>query len=447
VTRTADRLATLSALLALALAAGCHRPEPAPEPDTSAEAPPLTVVKPARKTLSHHIDQPGEIQAFEQAPLYARITGYVSKVHKDIGDPVEKDDILAEVSVPEKDEELAQKKALVTQASAQVDQARKRHEAASAALKSAGARVKEAEASKERVVAERRRAESQYQRLKSSRSVVPTETVEEARLGADAARAAVAEVEAKVTSAEAAKAESKANESQAEADIAVAQARLRVYQADERRMAALVAYAKLRAPFAGFVTGRGVDAGHLVQPAPPGGGGKPVFMVSRIDPVRIFVDVPEEDAVLITDRTPAKVRVQALKGESFEGHVRRSAWALDPKARTLRTEIDLPNPGGRLRPGMYAFARITVTGKNVLAVPASAVVVHGEEAFCFLLREGKAVRTPVRVGLREGKFVQVVVKRKPGKKEAWEAFTGEEEVIANPPPGLADGQAVTATRP
>jgi multidrug efflux pump subunit AcrA (membrane-fusion protein) len=67
------------------------------------------------------------------------------------------------------------------------------------------------------------------------------------------------------------------------------------------------------------------------------------------------------------------VRVQALGGEEFRGQVKRSAWALDPKGRMLRTEIDLPNPGGRLRPGMYAYAAITVEHTGVLAVPAAAV--------------------------------------------------------------------------
>ena len=74
--------------------------------------------------------------------------------------------------------------------------------------------------------------------------------------------------------------------------------------------------------------------------------------------------------------------------------MRRSAWSLDPKSRTLRTEIDLKNPGERLRPGMYAYAVLTVEHADVWTVPAAALVTQGEQAFCYLVEDGKAVRTP-----------------------------------------------------
>jgi RND family efflux transporter MFP subunit len=423
------------ALLAVLLAAGCHKSTPAaPEGGQSPAAQSVTVVKPAYKTLVRKVEQPGEIEADEQAPIYARIAGYVVKVNKDIGDRVEKDEVLIELSVPERDEELNQKKALVAQAGSQVEHATKVHEAATA-------KVKEMQSARLRVVAERRRTDSQYERLKGSRSVVPTETVDEARLSAEAARAAVGEVDAKIKSAE-------AEEARAKADIAVAKARLGVAKADEGQTGAMLGYAKLRAPFAGVLTRRKVDPGHLVQPAQAGARGEPLLVVSRLDPVRIYVDVPEEDADLIADGIPASVRVLALKGEVFQGKVRRSAWALDAKARTLRTQIDLPNPGGRLRPGMYAYATITVTRENVLAVPATAVQTMADHStVCFLVREGKAARTPVRIGIKDGQSVQLMKKRKPGKDEAWEDFTGDEEVIANPPAGLTDGQAVTVAKP
>jgi RND family efflux transporter MFP subunit len=425
--RPRSRLFGVLVLAATALA-GCHRAGPHADGEQPAVGPlALTVVKPARKTLARKVEQPGEIEADEQAPLYARVAGYVSKVAKDIGDPVETGEVLVELSVPERDEELIQK-ALVVSAEALVEHATKVHEAA-------GAKVKEMQSARVRAVAERRRTESQFERLKGSGSVVTADAVDEARLGAEAAKAAVGEVDAKIKSAE-------AEEARARADIAVAKAKLGVAKADEGQAAAMLGFAKLRAPFKGVVTRRKVDPGHLVQPAQAGARGEPLLVVSRIDPVRIYVDVPEEDAELIVDGTPAVVRIQALKGESFVGTVRRSAWALDARSRTLRTEIDLPNPGGRLRPGMYSYATLTVTREDALTVPSSAVVPQADHtSVCFLVREGKAVRTPIRVGVRDGHFTQILKKRGKG---AWEDFTGEEEVISDPPPGLADGQAVTA---
>jgi RND family efflux transporter MFP subunit len=411
----------------------------------------VKIVKPVRKTLSHKIEQPGEIQAFARTPIRARISGYVLSVAKDIGDPVAKDDVLAELSVPEMDEELNQKKALVKQAEARLEQARKLADAAAAHLESAKAKVKEAEASRLRAAAERLRAESQYERMKKSSSVISRDAIDETRLGAEAARAAVAEVEAKVKSAEAAQRESAAKLATAKADIGVAEANLRVARAAEGRVAALVGYATLKAPFAGVVTRRHIDEGHLLHPSEGNDKGEPVFVVAQTDPVRIFVDVPENDAVLITDGARAVVRVQALKGQEFSGTVTRSAWSLDPRSRTLRTEIDLPNPNvrdaagrlqpGRLRPGMYAYATITVERANVLAVPASAVVTQGDHSFCYRLEGDKAVRTPIQVGFRDGDRIEVV-KKTVGKEGGWVDFTGEEEVIVNAA-GLSDGQAVS----
>jgi multidrug resistance efflux pump len=143
--------------------------------------------------------------------------------------------------------------------------------------------------------------------------VISGEAVEETRLGAEAARAALIRAS---TSASAARAESDARQAKARADVAVTVARLRVAQADARRMATLLGYAKLRAPFTGVVTCRKVDSGHFLQSSTAGPKGEPVFVVARADPVRIFVDVPENDAVLVGDGTRAVVRVQALRGRS-----------------------------------------------------------------------------------------------------------------------------------
>jgi membrane fusion protein (multidrug efflux system) len=164
--------------------------------------------------------------------------------------------------------------------------------------------------------------------------------------------------------------------------------------------------------------------------------------------VRIFVDVPEDAAVLVNDGVKAVVSVEALKGEQFKAKVTRSAWALTPKdkERTLRTEIDVDNPDGRLRPGMYAYAAIMVEHANVLTLPASAVVTQGEQTFCYRVEDGKAVRVPIKVGFRDGEFVEVGKKQKAGKEGGWEDCTGEEEIIATGAAALTDGQAVVVPR-
>jgi RND family efflux transporter MFP subunit len=430
------------------LTAGCNRPAgdtpAAGQSQGSAAVPEVKVVKPVRKSLSHTVAQPGEIQAYYQTPIYARIPGYVDQVFKDIDDRVEEGDILAELSVPEMDEELVQKEALVGQARVEIEQAKKVLASAEADVESAAAKVKEAEASRERVNAEERRAESQYERLQKSSKVLTPENVEEAKLGFEAAKAAVAEVEAKVGSAKAERVSREAKRDKARADLRAARSHLRVMEADRDRYAELVNYARLRAPFAGVVTRRKVDPGHSVQPVGGGAQGEALFVVARTDTMRVFVDVPENDAVLVAKGTPAVVSVQALNGEEFPGEVTRTSFALDTtKERVLRAEIDLKNPAGRLRPGMYAYATIKAEHPNALTVPASAVVTQGEQNFCYRVEGGKAVRTPVRVGFRDGQLVELLKKKGAGPEGRWEDFSGEEEIITSIPSSLSDGQAVT----
>jgi RND family efflux transporter MFP subunit len=411
----------------------------------------VTLVRPSRQTLHRTIEQPGAIEAFEQTPIYAKIAGYVLKVHVDIGDRVRKDDLLAQLWVPEMVEELKRKESLIGQAQAAIEQARKILAAAEANIKSAQALVREARSARRQAQAEYERYQSQFSRFEQAakKGVIESDALDESRFRRAAAQAALDVVEAKINSAEALEIESEAKRDKAQADVHVALALLKVAQADRDQMKATLDYANLSAPFDGVVTRRSVDTRHFVQPA-AASSGESLFVVAQMDPVRIFVDVPEADASLVSDGALAVVRVQALQGQEFAGKVTRSSWSLDPKARTLRTEIDLPNPQGRLRPGMYANATIRIENPNALTLPASALVTQGEQTFCFRVEGGKAIRTPIRIGMRSGKVVEVIRKQsgaaKPGEENRWEDWTGEEEIVAADAASLRDGQEVIVSR-
>src|SRR5262245_1070614 len=152
--------------LLLALAVGCGRPSAAARPAGGAppapSAPAVAVVKPERHTLGRTVEQPGTVEAFEEAPLVAKIAGYVREVNVDIGDRVRKGDVLAELWVPEMEEEVKQKKALVTQAEAEVAQAEAALKAAEAGIETAAAQVQEAEAGRKRAQANYERWRSEY---------------------------------------------------------------------------------------------------------------------------------------------------------------------------------------------------------------------------------------------------------------------------------------------
>ena len=139
------------------------------------------------------------------------------------------------------------------------------------------------------------------------------------------------------------------------ADVRAAKLRVDVAKADSSEAEAMLSYAKIRAPYDGVVTSQG-QHGRFVQPT--SGKGDWLFQVARLDPVRVVIAVPEADAELVKEKSEVKLTVQALPGSNLIGTVARTSWVLESGSRTLRTEIDLPNKDGRLRPGMYVYAQI-----------------------------------------------------------------------------------------
>jgi RND family efflux transporter MFP subunit len=393
----------------------------------------VSAVSPQRKALRLVVEQPGAVQAYEQAQLFARVPGYVrlsydseGRIASDIGKEVKAGDVLAELVVPELEEETKQKQALVRQTLAEVDQADKAREAAKANVTVSEAGVTEAQAFYDRWESESKRMAN----LARS-GVVDTQAREETLNQFKAGQG-------KLNSARAVVQKTKADHDKAEADVRAVKARLDVAHADARRMEAMLAYGKIRAPFAGVVTARKVSTGAFVQP----GGGKDdyLFTVARMDPVRVVVAVPEADAELVRDGAEVNLSVQALPGAALPGKVARTAWALEPAARTLRVEIDLPNKEGRLRPGMYVYAHLVCPQPSMWTLPVSAVQREGDSAYCFLIEGNKAVRVQVRPGRGDGQVVQGPGYRKVGAS-AWTEWTGSEKVAARAV-GLNDGDAV-----
>jgi RND family efflux transporter MFP subunit len=238
----------------------------------------------------------------------------------------------------------------------------------------------------------------------------------------------------------------------ARADVVVAQERLEVARKNHELAKTLLDYSKVLAPFDGVVTQRNVDTGHFVQPA-TGVKADALFVVARTDRMRVRVEVPEADADWVSQDTSVTIRVPALKTYQYRGKVTRTSWSLDRTARTLLAETEVPDADGRLRPGMYAYAALTAERPNVLALPAAAVLTEGDvtggyRTFCFVVKDGKAWRTPVEVGARDSQWVEVLKKQaRPGESARWEDFTGREEVALGNLSGLTDGQPVSISAP
>jgi HlyD family secretion protein len=427
-----------AALLGAVGCGGNSKGSPAPGTDSAVPASAaVRVVTPERKTITRTIRQPGAIQAFEQTPIFAKIPGYVKEFHVDIGDIVQKGSLLAELWVPEMVSELKLKKE-------QVQQATKALATAQAQVATAQAQVQEAEAGLSRAEANHNYWKGQSARFTElvKDSVLDRQTQEETLNKYQAAAAALTEARARIASAKALQQEKERARDKAEVDI-------RAAEADRQRQADLVGYARLLAPYDGVVTRRNINTSDFVQ-APTGGKGEPLYVVERRDIMRIFVEVPETDAVWVRKGAEAHVRVQALQGREFTGKVDRTSYALDRTTRTLLTEIDLPNPQDQLRPGMYAYASITIQHRDVLTLPLSAIVTEGDvnvgyQTFCCIVEDGRIKRTQIEVGARNDQLVEVLKKRvpeaRPGDGPRWEDFNGTEQVAARAT-GLSDGQAI-----
>ena len=151
--------------------------------------------------------------------------------------------------------------------------------------------------------------------------------------------------------------------------------------------------------------------------------------------VRAQVAVPELEAASVRVGQPVRLTTESLPGKKFEGGVSRISYALEDATRTMLVEADLTNPDLTLRPGMYATIKVGVEKHaDVMLVPVEALVMEKANAFTFVAVEGKAKKTPIKIGFNDGVRVEVA-----------SGLTGNEAVILVGKMTLAEGVAINAT--
>ncbi len=419
----------MAGLLVLTLA-GCR--QEAPATDTKPATRRVTVDTPKVKDLIRECEQPGRLEAYEQTPIHSRVTGYVRSVLVDIGDQVKSGQSLVELHVPDLKEQVRQKEAREQESVAFTAQAKAAIASAEAMVETARALLVESQAASQRTDAELARSKSDFERTEqlANTSAVSPKIVDEAQSVYHAAAASKKESQAKIQSQEALLREAQAKVEQSEADLETAMARSKTIAAELAEARAMLEYANLRSPFDGVVTERHVHTGHLVEPGRQES--KPLLVVSRIDPIRVLVDVPEIDAALVDVGDQAVLRIQSLGSKVVNAEVSRVSWALHETSRTLRAELDLPNPAGILRPGMYAYARIILDeSPQALTLPTSALKLEGTQAYCFVVKAGRVHRTNVELGLRAAKESSIKA-----------GLTPTDQVVISGIDTLSDGQPV-----
>lgn len=389
-----------------------------------ATAIPIVPVVTPRRVVEAGVTLPGNIEGGQQTAIQARTNGYIRKIYVDIGQPVKRGQVLADIDSPD----LAQQ---ISQAQAQTAQSRSAEGQAVAALAHSRQQLQVQRAEVTQQEAELRQAQANFKRLWAlyGQGYV-------ARQDAETQYTAVQTSKANVQSAKAAVRAAEADVASAQKGVTLAQAAVRAALANQRRFEVLGSFTRVTAPFDGVITARNVDEGALVGSGgsagttngggtgttggsagggPSSGLGNPtssagLFQIANSTTVKIHVQVPEIFAPSVQIGASARITVRELPGQVFNGKVNQSAGAIDPTTRTLRAEIDIPNPTRALLPGMYARVRLTPANPpSALRVPDSALVIDAQGTRVAVVTPDNRVHfQDIRIGRDFGTEAEVV---------------------------------------
>jgi RND family efflux transporter MFP subunit len=383
---------------------------------------PVSVASPRRSDGPIDLVLPSNIQAIEEATIYARTNGYVRERSVDIGDRVAAGKVLAQIDTPELDQELSQARAALAQTRSALAQARASYTQAQATLNQSRAGLEQSKANESfaRVTADR------FGKLERE-ELVAHQDADEKRTALAAASATTAVSQANVDAME-------ANLGALEASVEAARANVAASEANVQRLMALQSFQRVEAPFAGTITARGVDRGALITSG-SGNGATWLFRIAHVENLRIFVNVPQTFVRSITPGQDVRVLVAEFPTRAFVGKIASTAGALDPTSRTLLTEVRLRNDDHALMPGMYAQVKFSlVPADSVWVVPATAVIARSAGPQVVDVRRDSTVRyLGVQLGRDLGQTVEVVA-----------GLNGSERLVLSPPDGLKDGMRVAA---
>ncbi|MEX0726427.1 MAG: efflux RND transporter periplasmic adaptor subunit, partial [Planctomycetaceae bacterium] len=367
-------------------------------------------VNPTVEDLYRVTTQPVQVESYESTAVFAKASGFLKNVEFDIGDRVEKDQILAELWIPEMDQELAQKAAAVEQARAAVEQAQAKLETAGALVTATEAQLEESQASIAQHEAElvfRRAEHDRIAELVKSSSV--NEAIQDEKFKhLQSAEAALTTAQAHVRTAEARVQVEQARQREAKADLSHSQALWEVAHANLEQTRVLMKYAQIRAPYDGLITRRWIDSGDFVASAATSKT-EPLFTVDRVDRLRLICDIPESESALIQVGQPTSLKVDALKNRMFAGRIKRTTGVLDPQTRTLRVEAELDEPNESLRPGMYGMITVTLVERSqVVTLPTRCIQFDDRSPYVLCSLDGTAEKRFITLGYSDSSQTEII---------------------------------------
>ncbi|HKE25808.1 MAG TPA: efflux RND transporter periplasmic adaptor subunit [Bryobacteraceae bacterium] len=343
---------------------------------------------------SDTIDLPGDLQSIVESPIFARADGYLKTRSVDIGDHVKTGQLMAELETPELDQQIAQARATLAQAQASLKELE------------ADIELSRANLNLSKVTQQR------WQRL-ADKGVVSRQDLDEKS----------ADLSVKQAQAD-----------RAVASLATAQETVRASDANLHRLDEMKSFARVTAPFDSVVTARNVDIGTLIN-AGNGGASREMFRVARIQPIRIFVNVPQTYVEEIRDGQAAELRVQERPGEVFPAKVTNVSHSLDTNSRSMLVILESPNPGSVLFPGMYAqvrFPSAAHAARPLLRIPSDTLIIDKSGTRVAVVDARKVVHfRNITVGQDLGSEMEVISGLKLG-----------ELVVSNPSDVVQEGAGV-----
>ena len=332
-----------------------------------ARAIPFVSVTPSRREdLADLLKLSAEFLPFQEINVYARVAGYVRQMRVDVGDRVRTGDVIAVLEIPELDNDLQRAAAATERAIQEVVRAKAAYD--------------EAHLSFERL----------SEVLKQQPNLIAQQEIDQAKSRDDTLRAS----------------------------WIAAQSAQREARANQAKYTTMVAYSRITAPFAGVVTKRYADTGSLVG-AGTGSGSQALVRLSQVDPLRLILPVPESAVSKVKIGTHVEIYIQSTK-QALSAIVTRTSGRIATETRTMHVEVDVPNPGLTMAPGMYATATLELENrKQALSIPVESVQERNDTAATVLvlgqqhkIEERKittGMETPTRIevvsGLTDGEMV------------------------------------------
>jgi membrane fusion protein (multidrug efflux system) len=346
---------------------------PAPQAATAAQIPAVVVTTVESRELNQQVRLPGELQAYQDTALYAKVPGFVEVINVDRGSEVKQGQLLARLRAPELDTQRGEADARVRATQSQRFEAQSKIGAIRAQRLEAEAKLAADEAT--------------YQRMRAASAtpgVVAGNDLEIAQRAVEAGRARVQLWNA--------------NEAAAQAEVKAIEENERALREAARSSQNIEDYLRITAPFDGVITERNVHQGSLASPV-SSQTNPPMLRLQQVTRLRLVVPVPEANISSIESGAKISFTVPSFPGETFSGIVQRISNALDPKTRTMPVELDVSNPNRRLAPGMFPEVIWPVSRPNPsMFVTPSAIATTTERSFVIRIRDGVTEWVDVKRG-------------------------------------------------